>query len=442
MNLNKNARNKLRPLTVLLVGSLLLGSGFTLESAWAYMPKEVQIQKLRTKSASPQTSRAQNREKDATSRSMYRFEELYATTRDDLEEGSKVGSKVGPNETAELFIRKRELNAMNETHEQKKGLSFQAHNPNHNPNRNHNGFYLEHARGWFWYEPNEEGSEAERIIAPSEAHETLKNEVNEEVFPKLEALNHEEPKLEISVDPKITKAQEESWREELTHSGLKLNEGRYELVDIDQVRARELKILVAKSLETALDKPTPNSVYNYFFLQKLALDKSQRFANEAQLTMLRSPWLDEMSNLQVSTEARIVLNEEVLAQENIVLQALTKRVGLIFYYKGACRYCKLAVPNINALHDLGFKIIAVSLDGMPLPGLKAFRSETAVNPPPELGITKVPALVYLDPLSKERPLVLASGLISKSELMARLIRVGKASLNDGAWVQDVGELRD
>lgn len=79
---------------------------------------------------------------------------------------------------------------------------------------------------------------------------------------------------------------------------------------------------------------------------------------------------------------------------------------------------------------------------MPLPGLKAFRSETAVNPPPELGITKVPALVYLDPLSKERPLVLASGLISKSELMARLIRVGKASLNDGAWVQDVGELRD
>lgn len=313
MNLNKNARNKLRPLTVLLVGSLLLGSGFTLKSAWAYMPKEVQIQKLRTKSASPQTSRAQNREKDATSRSMYRFEELYATTRDDLEEGSKVGSKVGPNETAELFIRKRELNAMNETHEQKKGLSFQAHNPNHNPNRNHNGFYLEHARGWFWYEPNEEGSEAERIIAPSEAHETLKNEVNEEVFPKLEAPNHEEPKLEISVDPKITKAQEESWREELTHSGLKLNEGRYELVDIDQVRARELKIIVAKSLETALDKPTPNSVYNYFFLQKLALDKSQRFANEAQLTMLRSPWLDEMSNLQVSTEARIVLNEEVLA---------------------------------------------------------------------------------------------------------------------------------
>lgn len=112
------------PLTVLLVGSLLLGSGLTLKSAWAYMPKEVQIQKLRTKSTSPQTSRVQNREKDATPRSMYRFEELYATTRDDLEEGSKVGSKVGPNEATELFIRKRELNAMNETHEQKKGLSL------------------------------------------------------------------------------------------------------------------------------------------------------------------------------------------------------------------------------------------------------------------------------------------------------------------------------
>lgn len=442
MNLNKYARNKLRSLSALLVGSLLLGAGFTLKSAWAYAPKEAQIQKLRTKSGSPQTSRAQNREKDATPRSMYRYEELYRTPRDDLAQRSKVGLKVDPKEVGAPSISKRELNAMSATHEQKKGPFLRSHNPNRNSNRNHNGFYLDHARGWFWYEPNEEDSEALELIAPSEAHETLKNEVNEEVFPKLEAPNHEEPKLEISVDPKITKAQEESWREELTHSGLKLNEGRYELVDIDQVRARELKILVAKSLETALDKPTPNSVYNYFFLQKLALDKSQRFANEAQLTMLRSPWLDEMSNLQVSTEARIVLNEEVLAQENIVLQALTKRVGLIFYYKGACRYCKLAVPNINALHDLGFKIIAVSLDGMALPGLKAFRSETAVNPPPELGITKVPALVYLDPLSKERPLVLASGLISKSELMARLIRVGKASLNDGAWVQDVGELRD
>lgn len=442
MNLNKYARNKLRSLSALLVGSLLLGAGFTLKSAWAYVPKEAQIQKLRTKSGSPQTSRAQNREKDATPRSMYRYEELYRTPRDDLAQRSKVGLKVDPKEVGAPSISERELNAMSATHEQKKGPFLRSHNPNRNSNRNHNGFYLDHARGWFWYEPNEEDSEALELIAPSEAHETLKNEVNEEVAPKLDATNHKEPKIEISVEPKITKAQDESSREELRHSGLKLNKGRYELVDIDQVRAQELKILVAKSLETALDKPTPDSVYNYFFLQKLALDKSQRFANEAQLTMLRSPWLDEMSNLQVSTEARIVLNEEVLAQENIVLQALTKRVGLIFYYKGACRYCKLAVANINALHDLGFKIIAVSLDGMAFPGLKAFRSETAVNPPPELGITKVPALVYLDPLSKERPLVLASGLISKSELMARLIRVGKASLNDGAWVQDVGELRD
>lgn len=266
-------------------------------------------------------------------------------------------------------------------------------------------FYHDRARGWFWYEkPHRNQDDIEVYEEPMDT----KN-INEEQ----------------AQDGSVGSLDEKDFDINNLSSGLTTKNGRLALLDINKVHAKELKVWIPKALERAIDSANINDVYNYFFLQKLALDKSERFERLAQTAVLTDALIDEMPSTQASIEARLTYNKEQENNTYQMLKLISKKAGLVFYYKGTCGYCKLAAPSINALSEIGFKIVGVTLDNTHIEGLELWRSSQDITIPLELNIKSVPAIIYLEPQTQKR-LVISTGLINRAELFDRIIRAAMA----------------
>lgn len=188
------------------------------------------------------------------------------------------------------------------------------------------------------------------------------------------------------------------------------------------LRAERLRIMIPKALDTALDDPTLENVQNYFLLQKMAMDKSEKFAQVAQELPLLKPEYDELGRREQSPRAAEVKRIEQNQQEQERLRQIAKGAGLFFYYKGECPYCRLVLRELNSLADLGFKVLGISLDGQYLDELKAYRQITDPKAAATIGVTSVPTIVLVVPDSQQKYAIIATSVLQDSELEARILK--------------------
>jgi conjugal transfer pilus assembly protein TraF len=172
--------------------------------------------------------------------------------------------------------------------------------------------------------------------------------------------------------------------------------------------------------DAAIDDPTPENVALYLYLQRVALDKSSRFAAATQRAVQLDPMLDEITQRPTATFAANLVNRESGTQRAAVLAELATRAGVLFFFRADCPYCEAQAPLLRLLAArYGFDILPVSLDGAPLPGGEFPAYRTDAGQAAALGVVSTPAMFLARPPTGLVPL--AQGLLSLAQLEERLI---------------------
>lgn len=195
-------------------------------------------------------------------------------------------------------------------------------------------------------------------------------------------------------------------------------------VEPPALSAEWLKINIPKYLDRALDAPTPENVAAYYYLQRVALDKSNRFSDVAQEVVTEDYALDEVSRRPLATYAVNEMNRVAGATRAEVLREIGAQAGILFVYHSECRYCAIQAPVLKAFARLyGFTILPIALDGLPLPdgSFPDYRPDTGQAR--ELGVQQTPAMFLARP--PNRVVELAQGALSIDELTQRVVIAAK-----------------
>jgi conjugal transfer pilus assembly protein TraF len=182
-------------------------------------------------------------------------------------------------------------------------------------------------------------------------------------------------------------------------------------------------------LNQAIDDPSPENVAAFYYLQRVMMDKAERFTNTARYVVMSDPQLDETVRRPVATYAANEANHQASVVAERALKAIAAQAGILFFFRSDCPYCHVQAPILAMLENAyGFKIYPVSLDGLPMPNgffsqFKRDQGQAAM-----LGVEQTPALFLMKPPKQIVPL--AQGALSLEEVTGRILLAAK----EAGWI--------
>lgn len=227
------------------------------------------------------------------------------------------------------------------------------------------GFYGERQKGWFFYnEPDE--TPAEELEEPEP---------------------EEKPTTEMTVTPPP----------EVPESPKEKNEGP---PPPEALSAKWFRENIDKYRDAAWDDPTVENVQTFMYLQRYMMDRSEQFADAAQLAVMGHPVLDEENRRPTAAYASDQIDKSANRKRITVLDDLSERVGIFYFYDSTCEACAKMTSVIKNLGQT-FAIIPISLDGKDLPGnpFPNFRPDDGHAE--QIGVEKAPALFLAKPDTDE-----------------------------------------
>jgi conjugal transfer pilus assembly protein TraF len=187
-----------------------------------------------------------------------------------------------------------------------------------------------------------------------------------------------------------------------------------------------LRIELEKARIEAIDTPTRENVEYYAYLEKLTLDKAERFAQVRMQLAMINPGLDETVENPVTNVARTARRDKTAAARSAVFKDLASRVGIYYFFRSDCPYCARQNPALAAFQaDYGFSILPISIDGagMPdggFPNWVPDRGQAAL-----LKIESTPTLYLVRP--PNQVVILSVGTQALPNLESRILQVAKAN---------------
>lgn len=183
--------------------------------------------------------------------------------------------------------------------------------------------------------------------------------------------------------------------------------------------------------DRAIDDPSAENVAAYYYLQRVMLDKAHRFTDVARQVVMADPNLDENRRRPIGTFAANEANRLAGLASEQALFAIAQQAGLLFFFRSDCPYCHAQAPLLKLLEQrFGFKIVAVSLDGRPLPGDLYLDFRTDQGQAQVLGVQSTPALFLIKP--PEAVLPLSQGALSLDDLTTRLL----TAAHGAGWIDE------
>jgi conjugal transfer pilus assembly protein TraF len=237
------------------------------------------------------------------------------------------------------------------------------------------GFYFREREGWFWYEREPEPQPEPEPPSPST------------------------PKPPESEAPALSDAPPEGPK---------------------PLSAEWIREHIGEYRDAAIDDPSPQNVALYLYLQRVALDKSSRFAAATQRAVQLDPFLDEITQRPTATFAANLTNRQAGDNRDDVVRRIAETAGVLFFFRSDCAYCEAQAPLLKLLESrYGFSILPVSIDGAPLPGstFPQFRQDRGQAQ--TLGVVSTPALFLVRPPDAVVPL--SQGLLSLAQLQERVV---------------------
>ena len=258
-------------------------------------------------------------------------------------------------------------------------------------------YFADKQRGWFWYEVL-----PEPVLEKKSEPDLLKP------APSQSETNDKQPKVEVPPPTQITQIPPAE-PAPLSSAWLRKNMESY--------------------LNQAIDDPSHENVAAFYYLQRVMMDKAERFTNAARYVVMSDPQLDETVRRPIATYAANEANHQAGVAAEQALKNIAGQAGILFFFRSDCAYCHVQAPILSMLERAyGFKIYAVSLDGLPMPNglfgnFKLDRGQAAL-----LGVEQTPAMFLMKPPKQIVPL--SQGVLSLEEMTGRILLAGK----EAGWI--------
>ena len=174
--------------------------------------------------------------------------------------------------------------------------------------------------------------------------------------------------------------------------------------------------------DLAIEQPTPENVRAYLLLQRLAVDRSQRFAEMSMMVTQGDPALDENSRFPIASAAAQQQVQNTQGDTVNAIQSLTQQAGLFFFFRSDCPYCHqdLSVLRTLAL-TTGIKITAISLDGANIDPEQFPNYVIDSGQAARLGVQATPAFFLVRPPNLNDVVELGQGYLSLPDMQQRIV---------------------
>ena len=166
-------------------------------------------------------------------------------------------------------------------------------------------------------------------------------------------------------------------------------------------------------------RPTEANVRRYMELESQVVARASYFADVAQRVAWATPELDPtLQGRPVNAKALEVFEQTQQAGRSRVIADLGADHVLLFFYRSDCPYCHAFAPTLAAFQARhGIQVVAVSMDGGPMPGFPEARPDNGIAT--TLKVTQVPAIFLAQPFTG-RITPIGFGVLSESQLLERL----------------------
>ncbi|KZC39862.1 hypothetical protein RHOFW510R12_01050 [Rhodanobacter sp. FW510-R12] len=178
--------------------------------------------------------------------------------------------------------------------------------------------------------------------------------------------------------------------------------------------------------EEAIDDPTDKAKMElYAYVQKLAMDKSEVFANAYIRTMTANPSLDETISNPTSTFALREMGDQREASMQAVLKKIASQTSLWYFFRSDCPYCHRENPLLGFLQrDTGISILPISLDHQPMQDGSFGDWVPDAGQGAYLNVTSTPTIFLVHP-GTQKVASLAVGLRSLPDLQRRIVEIAR-----------------
>ncbi|CAB3697843.1 MAG: conjugal transfer protein TraF [Rhodocyclales bacterium] len=169
----------------------------------------------------------------------------------------------------------------------------------------------------------------------------------------------------------------------------------------------------------AIMRPTEANVRRYMTLESQVVARASYFADVAQQIAWATPALDPtQQGRPVNAKALEVFEQTEWVDRSRSIAELGKDHVLFFFYRSDCPYCHAFAPTLAAFQVRhGIQVVAISVDGGPLPGFPNARPDNGIAT--TLKVAQVPAVFLAQPFTgKITPI--GFGVLSESQLLERI----------------------
>lgn len=175
--------------------------------------------------------------------------------------------------------------------------------------------------------------------------------------------------------------------------------------------------------DRAIDNPTPENVEVLAYLQRLAVDRSERFSQVWQRVVTANPSLDETARSPISAYQQAAAREQVSIAKKEVMAQIADRAGLWYFFMSTCPYCARQEPVLERVaKNFGLSILPISLDGGPPPTWRDAAYVTNNGHAEQMGVMVTPTIVVADTVTGELH-NLSAGIRTDQEIEERLLEV-------------------
>jgi conjugal transfer pilus assembly protein TraF len=176
--------------------------------------------------------------------------------------------------------------------------------------------------------------------------------------------------------------------------------------------------------DKAIDKPNDENVKAYLYLQKVMMDKAETFTNKYQEMVVGDPYLDETNRYPTSNFAGKHLESAAKEKKLNLLEALSKRAGVFFFFKKDCPLCGQQAWILNEFRKQnGIDVVAISMDGSRLEKGQ-FKTLDDTGQSEKMDVVNYPAIVLASPPNTYKVIGQGGGY-SITDIQDRMLLVAK-----------------
>jgi conjugal transfer pilus assembly protein TraF len=243
-----------------------------------------------------------------------------------------------------------------------------------------NGFYSKEAKGWFFYEDpkkEEELLDKKTETTPQNINQANPNEKPEEIK-----------------------------------------------IDVEWLRENLQPIM-----DAAQNNPTNENLAKYAYVQRLMVDMSTRFAMKMSTYMNQDPLLDENNRRPTSLVNLNEFKSEIIKYKQDAISKINEKAHIWFFYKSTCPYCQKQIPILRMYQErYGAEILAISMDGIQLPGLELFKNviDHDMSVSNQMNIERTPTLLLMTNDGQSHAKITV-GLETLPKLESKMLEIAKVT---------------